>query len=256
MQPGQIDAQHGWMIPVGIAILGGPPSGGPIGPGIMATVHCVANSDVAGSTTVRLEGVSVAEPVWDRGMLDAMITFGKRIGAGGRPSAPAPRLVGPDAPVHWMNGVIPKSGSPGPTAASATEQASPAKTATPAIFPAPRPATEPAIVVSVPVTYDLAPSVPIQNKSEAVVLYPDGHEEGWLLSPSTDINTLYVRLPPGARILVVASPASIVGQLALPPVIPTGVATPAASGTGLPPALAPPGPPMLVQWCGGERRRQ
>jgi hypothetical protein len=65
-----IDAEHGVIKPLAIALLGGPPNDGPSGSGLIAYVDGRAKAGASGTTTLRLEGVEISrvEPSAIQGM--------------------------------------------------------------------------------------------------------------------------------------------------------------------------------------------
>ena len=77
-----------------------------------------------------------------------------------------------------------------------------------------RPTLEPPAATPAPVTRDFAPTRAQVDKSEMLIVFPDGHYETWLIMPGSGLEPLRRQLPAGAEIVAVAAPASLMGKQA------------------------------------------
>jgi hypothetical protein len=107
----KIDSQRGLVWPFGIAVLGGPPSAGPSGAGVLATIQGRAKPGATGTTTLKLQAVEISSVmssnVNDGGNIasvpsfsvgDAVISIGDNAAA---PPTPASRaLILTPTPTH------------------------------------------------------------------------------------------------------------------------------------------------------------
>jgi hypothetical protein len=212
VMPGfQVDVEQGWVEPYGIALLGGPPTGGPSGSGVLATVHCKAKASASGRTTITLQSVAVGVPsangsvttnVPSVQVTDVVLGLGMVAWPGARLTKLAPRLVAPRAPAPWGTArpwptpTYPP-GFPTPRPTPTYDPSGPA----PVVNGQPQPPPLPLRPVPTPVTRDLAPNLAAADKRGVLIRLVDGRTELWLIPRTMSDPQLQTQLPQGARLI-------------------------------------------------------
>jgi len=104
-------------------------------------------------------------------------------------------------------------------------------------------AAVPSGVTAPPVTRDLAPNTLERDKWTVIIGFAGGRREEWLL-PSDNLNVVRNQLPPGAAVLDLIPPSSLMGHSVPPPSVPPGTVGYASAVTA--PHVVPVGTPTFV----------